>query len=82
MQDRLVSRRIDALHQCFLVFVSVFRCNDLCDDIRMSRFDSLHLTENLMNIETRSIYFVLIDHILSKTVCFFLFLCFVHKYLP
>ena len=27
-------------------------------------------------------YFVLIDDILSETICFFLFLCFVLKYLP
>ena len=38
-----------------LMFVSnSFQCNDLCDDVRMSRFDSLLSTESLMNIETRS----------------------------
>ena len=50
------------------MFVStVFQCSDLCDDIRMSCFDSLHWTESLMNIET-------VVYVFIKLICHFSFI--------
>ena len=36
------------------IYLMLISNNDICDDIGLSRFDSLHSTESLMNIETRS----------------------------
>ena len=41
MHDRLVSRRIDALHQRFLVFIVLLRC--FTDEVEQSKGTNTHL---------------------------------------